>query len=67
MSFRCIMGFHKLKDIKEQMSKCYYGDGCGVPGIRITRKCELCGYTDYQSLNICVPHRDIINDYIWRD
>ena len=62
---RCRLGFHKNKDIKTQRTKniCY---GWGyLPGLRVVKKCELCDNISYQSLNLCVPYRDLINDKLW--
>ena len=66
MKLRCLLGFHKNKDIKTQLSKYSYGFGDGLPGIRITMECELCGKISYQSLNLMVPRKDVLNDAVWR-
>ena len=66
MEFRCVIGFHKDKDIKMQITKnICYGEGYGSPGMRVVKKCDLCDNISYQSLNLCVPYGDLINDKLW--
>lgn len=66
MTFRCLVGLHKNKDIKTQRTKHICYGWAEAPGLRVVKQCELCGNISYQSLNLAVPYRDLINDSLWR-
>ena len=66
LTIKCLLGFHKNKDIKTQITKgICYGYGGGSPGMRVAKKCALCDHISYQKLNLCVPYKDLINDKLW--
>lgn len=66
-NFKCIVGLHKYKDIKTQITKgiAYGFAGAELPGYRIIQICELCGKKNYMKLNLMMPDKDLYNEHIW--
>jgi len=63
-----MLGFHKYRDIKTQITKnILFGfGGVELPGYRLIQKCNRCGKINYMSLNLSMPNKYLYRENIWR-
>ena len=66
--FLCRIGFHQFGKGKLQRTKNMGFGGWGLPivrGLRLVRKCELCGHTRYSLLTVQVPYKYLHKHEVW--